>query len=386
MLFNCTEIDKILKENNSHCVFIVCGKHSHDTFVMKYITDLDIDVIIFSEFHPNPTYEEVANGIKSFKENHCDFIISLGGGSSIDVAKSIKAFVTMDSSKNYLDQQIEENNIKHLAIPTTAGTGSEETQFAVIYYNNEKKSIDNAILKPNYVYLEPKLLETLPLYQKKATMLDALCQGIESYWSVKSTEESKEYAAKAIQLILKNYKDYINGNTKVYKSILLASNYSGKAINISRTTAAHAMSYKLTSLYGISHGHAVAISLPVIMRYMQENKDYCIDNRGIDYVNKTIDELCSLFDKKNLLELSDYLCAMNEELGIIEPILNTKEELSILANSVNEQRLKNNPINITDDIYNIYEEVLKIKKRSRDIYETLKEKNKKIYKKGNRKN
>ncbi len=114
---------------------------------------------------------------------------------------------------------------------------------------------------PDAAVLDYTLLKTLPDNQRKSTLLDSLCQAIESFWSNGATEESRKYSETCITLILKNYKSYLDNNNECFENILQASNYSGKAINISRTTAPHAMSYKLTSLYGISHGYAVALCL-----------------------------------------------------------------------------------------------------------------------------
>lgn len=350
MIFDCKKIEEILKENNVQSVLLVCDSFLKDSFLIHYLQTLKIKLTLFSDFKANPSYEEVEKGIKQFKKNNCDFIISMGGGSAIDVAKCIKAFVTMDENQSYLKQAIVENNIKHLAIPTTAGTGSEATQFAVVYYNNEKQSVDNDVIKPNYVYLEPKFLETLPLYQKKSTLLDALCQGIESYWSVNSTEESKEYAASAIKIILKNYKEYIEGNKETYKEILMAADYSGRAINISRTTAAHAMSYKITSLYGISHGHAVALCLPHIWEYMIHNINITKDPRGTEYLEKVFDDLDLLFGTKNHLESINKFNEIYNNLNLDNKKIVHEEDLDILSNSVNENRLKNNPVPLEEKV------------------------------------
>ena len=118
----------------------------------------------------------------------------------------------MDNDINYMQQEYIDSGITLIAVPTTAGTGSESTCHAVIYYEGEKQSISHTSIIPNYAILEPSVLETLPVYQKKCTMLDALCQAIESWWSVNSTEESKEYSRKAILAIKENWEEYIFKN------------------------------------------------------------------------------------------------------------------------------------------------------------------------------
>ena len=195
----------------------------------------------FSDFQPNPKYESVVAGIEALRAHHCDFIIAAGGGSAMDVAKCIKLFSEMDLSKNCLEQEIVENALPLLAIPTTAGTGSEATRFAVIYYQGNKQSVAHPSCVPGWVLMEPELLESLPMYQRKATMLDAFCHAAESFWSVNSTEDSREDAAEAIRLVLKYADSYLANEKDGNEQMLRAANIAGKAINVTQTTAGHAM-------------------------------------------------------------------------------------------------------------------------------------------------
>ena len=258
------ELDDYILSKGFRKILLVCSNSIKNLSIWKYFLTLKdrvgIEVVVFHDFTPNPKYEEVVDGVKVFNENICDTIVAVGGGSAIDVAKCIKLFSNMDSKGNYLKQQISPNGIKLIAIPTTAGTGSESTRYAVIYYNGEKQSVTHDSCIPSAVVFNPYFLFSLPDYQKKATMLDALCHATESFWSVNSTKESIEFATQAITIILANYKGYFINEIQACKQMLMAANLAGKAINITQTTAGHAMSYKLTSLYGIAHGHAVDFS------------------------------------------------------------------------------------------------------------------------------
>lgn len=310
---------------------------------------------VFSDFTPNPLYEQVCKGVEIFNKTNCEMIVAIGGGSTIDVAKCIKLYCKMDASVNYLQQEKKDSEIPLVAIPTTAGTGSESTRHAVIYYNGEKQSISHESIVPNYVVLEPSFLKTLPLYQKKCTMLDALCQGIESWWAVGSTDESKQYAIAAVKGIVRNWREYVEQNTtRSAKNIMRAANYSGRAINITATTAGHAMSYKITSLYNFPHGHAVAICLEQVWEYMLNNTDKCIDKRGKEYLRRIfadIEEVISLEQFGNMLE----------ELQMSIPqAQNRPQELKVLAQSVNPIRLKNNPVELDEEtLYGLYERIVK---------------------------
>lgn len=142
---------------------------------------------VFQGFSSNPKYEDVLRGVEAFRAENCDAVVAVGGGSSLDVGKCIKLFARMDPEQDCLAQPLQENGVPLAAVPTTAGTGSESTHFAVVYVNGEKRSVASTAALPDLAILDADALDTLPLYQKKCTLLDALCQGIESAWSVRST-------------------------------------------------------------------------------------------------------------------------------------------------------------------------------------------------------
>ena len=282
-------------------IFLVCRGSFDRLDLAPYINALD--PVRFSGFTPNPKMEEVMDGVEVFKASGCDTILAVGGGSPIDVAKCIKKY--------------SESDAPIIAIPTTSGTGSESTHFAVVYENGNKLSVAAPDLLPDIVILQPTTLKNVPEYTRKATMLDALCHAIESHWAKKATPESKGYAEKAIELILK-YKDaYLANEEEGNRGMMEAANLAGQAINISTTTAAHAMCYKITSMYGFQHGHAAAICLPEVWKYID-------DNSGI-----TREEFVGIIT----------------ELGMEYPVSSDPEaDIEILADSVNLQRLSNNPV------------------------------------------
>lgn len=299
----------------------------------------------FGEFTPNPLYEQVVKGVELFNAENCDLIVAVGGGSTIDVAKCIKLYSKMDPSINYLKQEMFDSKIPLIALPTTAGTGSESTRHAVIYYEGAKQSISHTSIVPDYAVLEPSVLKTLPVYQKKCTMMDALSQAIESWWSVNSCEESVGYSLEAIRAIKNNWEAYIFENTdEAAAQIMKAANLAGKAINVTATTAAHAMSYKITSMYKLPHGHAVAVCLPKVWEYMLANLDKCIDPRGSEYLKGSLDAIGS--------EISlEYVLDMMKRMELANPVSeNVEEDLAVLAASVNPVRLKNNPVGLSEDV------------------------------------
>lgn len=339
-------------------VFVVSGKFCQKLPIVKRITNALDTVVFFSDFSPNPTYESVENGVELFRRCTCDSILAIGGGSAMDVAKCIKLFATMSPDSNYLKQPFIANDIFLAAVPTTAGTGSEATRFAVIYYKGEKQSVTHESLIPQGTLLDADLLTGLPEYQKKATMLDALCHATESFWSLHSTNESKKYAKEAIQLIFANKTAYLRNDPIGNKNMLWAAHLAGKAINISQTTAAHAMCYKLTSLYGLAHGHAAAIVLPKLWRYMLEHEEQCVDSRGASYLSDIFDEIAAAMECDTVAKAIEQWEKLLKELSLSKPKAR-KEDRELLVSSVNVTRLKNNPVSLNpDDIDKIYGELL----------------------------
>ena len=353
------QLPSILKKVGCEKLFLVVDSSYPFLNIKDAIEALPVkERVMFSDFTPNPLYEQVCNGIELLKSSNCDTILAIGGGSAIDVAKCIKLAVLAKEGNAAIVPPLVSRRlpivglkIPFIAIPTTAGTGSESTHNAVMYYEGAKQTVTNDGVLPDYAILEPSVLKTLPLYQKKCTMMDAMCQGIESWWSVNSTEESYEYSRKTIELIMSNWRKYIFENDdEATKQIMLAANYSGRAINITQTTAAHAFSYKITSLYKLPHGHAVAVCLPKIWKYMLGHFDHCIDNRGRNYLESIFKQISSAMGYNNPADAIEGFEKMMKDMDLHQPIAGDREtELDVLTTSVNPVRLKNNPIELDDN-------------------------------------
>ena len=199
--------------------------------------------IILQHCPPNPTLQFAEHlRLPSWEVNH---IISIGGGSTIDVGKWLA----------------DKYKIKHTAVPTTAGTGSEVTKYCVLMVDSKKVTFD--LKEPDSYILNPKLVVTLPELQTLSTGLDALSQAFEAHWSTNATIESKNYSILAMELIIRNLKLSMESPlNEVYRmNMLIGANMSGRAINITKTNVCHAISYPLTELYNIPHGIACAMSL-----------------------------------------------------------------------------------------------------------------------------
>ncbi len=353
------DLEIILKNIASENWMLVCDAAFH--FLPEHIKAVfekyAARCVPFSDFTPNPSFESVMLGLSKFRDEKCSMIVAVGGGSAIDVAKCIKLFYGVSDPLKYLSEKTEVDyktigDIPLIAMPTTAGTGSEATRHAVIYYNDQKQSIGDSAIIPDIAVLEPSVLRSLPLYQKKSTMLDALCQGIESWWSVNSTSESKEYSRAAVETIRDNWQEYLFSNSDAAANkILYAANFAGKAINITATTAAHAMSYKLSSIFRFPHGHAVAVCMPQVWQYLLTHTDRCIDRRGQAYLETVL---------KEIPVSVDWFVSLMKQLDMGNPCAKAPAKaVEILTDSVNPVRMKNFPVSVDkNEIKSMYERII----------------------------
>ena len=359
-------LDNWIQETGCKKILLVCDESIQYQKVfnahLKEVDKLGVDMIDFRDFQPNPLYENVQNGVKLFREKKCDALISVGGGSAIDVAKCIKLYANLPGdgeNGSWLTAEYVENNIPFLAMPTTAGTGSEATRFAVIYYEGKKQSVTSESFIPDSVLMDPDCLKTLPLYQKKATMCDALCHAIESYWSINSTEESKEYSRAAIKGVMVNMDGYLTNTKEGRAGMLRAANIAGKAIYITQTTAGHAMCYKITSLFRSAHGHAAILCDRILFPWMIKNTDKCVDPRGKAYLKSSLDEIGVALGCIDAKAGAEKLVQIFENLDFEIPVA-TPEQYEELKTSVNPVRLKNHPIALeVDTIDELYHEILR---------------------------
>lgn len=356
---NYIEFDQWIQENGCKKILMVCdGSIWYMDGFNKHLEEVEktgVEMIRFRDFQPNPLYESVVKGVELFNDEKCDSIMAVGGGSAMDVAKCIKLYSNLPGDGTdgaWLKAEIVPNSIPFIAMPTTAGTGSEATRYAVIYYNDAKQSVTSESFIPSTVLMDPNALKTLPLYQKKATMMDALCHAIESLWSVNSTEKSKEYSRAAIQAVLKHMDGYLANTEEGNAGMLKAAHTAGQAINITQTTAGHAMCYKITSLFHSAHGHAAILCDRVLFPWMVENTDKCTDPRGEEYLKATLDEIGRAMGCKDATEGAEKLRSIFDSLELEVPTA-TAEQFEILKNSVNPVRLKNHPIALDVDTIDI---------------------------------
>ncbi len=320
---------------------------------------LGCQIAEFTDFSSNAKIGDLEKGLALFRKKNCDLTLAVGGGSAIDLAKGITILANNQGAiEDYFSkkQPLQARTIPFVAIPTTAGTGSEATHFAVIYIGKTKHSLAHPSLVPDYAIIDPGLTFSLPSYQTACTGIDALAQAVESYWSIHSTEESKQYAQQAIALALTHLEKAANAPASEDRiGMAKAANLAGKAINISFTTACHAISYPITSYFVIPHGHAVALTLPEMVLYNAGvTNDDCLDKRGPGYVRKTMEELYALFKVQSAEEMKSKLETLLDSIGLQRKLsslgIKTNEDVGlIIKNGFNPDRVKNNPRLVTEE-------------------------------------
>lgn len=364
----CERIPEILQSLHSTKPFVVGGRSFSGSVVQQALDSAGVEYTLFSGYSPNPKLPEVLAGLEAFRAAECDSIISVGGGSAIDVAKCIKLLASTDSESFISFGEPIVRNIPQVCIPTTAGTGSESTHFAVVYIDGEKNSIAHDSTLPEYVILEPELLRTLPDYHKKSSLLDAFAQCVESMWAKGATPQSRGYARQGIELILDNFFEYFRKDTDfdpaVTRQIQIAANESGKAINLTKTTAAHAMSYGLTAQFGIAHGHAAALCLRGVWSHYAS----LVADDGAEFAHlrsslQEINEVLGVDSSVDALRKFDVILATLQ----LPPTV----DVDSLVGGVNLERMGNSPVSMSPaEIRRAYEFAIGL--RTTPDYKTLK--------------
>lgn len=328
--YTISKLKKIIEEENISKIFLVTNKNS---FISSGINQHIFQNLVnceyrrFTDFSVNPKFEELEAGLVEIEKFKPQLIIGVGGGSAMDMAKLL-----------HFDSKL---NFKLMCIPTTSGSGSEATQFAVYYKAGIKQTLDNKKILPDYVIVDGLLTENLPKNITAFTGIDAICQAIESFWAIARTEESMDYALKALEYLVPNIQSVVQKPTlETREKMALGSYYAGRAINITRTTAAHAFSYYLTSKYGYSHGHAVGLTLPYFIRVNADKVD--------------LSSIYKIFNCKDAQSLVTYFQTLMNAIDLENDLLKIiKNDIDTFINIVDLDRLKNNPAHLTKKEFHV---------------------------------
>lgn len=271
-----TSVTDILKKENKTCALIVSDQGIRQSGIIdiltKVLNEAKIKYAVYDKTNANPTIYNIEEGLKIYKQNKCDSLIAVGGGSSMDCAKAIGARVV------YPKKSIEQmKGLMHvlkkiptlITVPTTAGTGSEVTVTAVITDSDKKHkyTLNNFTFIPYYAILDPKLTVTLPPSLTATTGMDALTHAVEAYIGRSTTTETRALAEQATKLVFENiltaYQDGLN--IKARANMLLAAYKAGIAFSKSYVGYIHAIAHSLGGQYNIPHGLANAVLMPYVL-------------------------------------------------------------------------------------------------------------------------
>ncbi len=322
-------------------------------------------ITLFTDFTSNPRFDHALSAAELLAVDAAQPVLAIGGGAAMDTAKlacfaasnlescrrepaeAIAAATSLNGRRNPL-----------IAVPTTAGTGSEATHFAVVYIGSQKYSLAHESLLPDATVLDTTLTQSLPPAITATTGLDALSQAIESLWNIHATPESEQLAEQAMQLAWTNLEDAVhNPNPDNRAAMLHAANLAGQAINITRTTAPHALSYHLTIEYQVPHGFAVALSLGAFLQFNAAVcEDNIIDAQKLQPVRSRLTKIASILGGRGSLteaaqqahaDWTALLRRIDAPTRLADVGLTDAQHLDALASTVNTERLANNPRRIT---------------------------------------
>jgi alcohol dehydrogenase class IV len=351
-------LESIFQEYHIKTVFLVRGNKSYkqsgaESDIEQIVSKKGIRLVHFYDFEENPKLEDVLSGLKLLESIKIDMMLAVGGGSVLDMAKLIRFYYSFSGDFEHGIYERKRNSIPLAAVPTTAGTGCETTHFAVLYKDKVKYSIAHETIMPDIAIVDPIYTYNNSPYLTACTGFDALAQAIEAFWNVNATQESDTYAIRAIELLWPNLPLAVNSPTTDARDKMSEGAYwAGRAINITKTTAPHAFSYPFTTYYGLPHGHAVALTFPALFEI-----NICFEKHKL---NTSVD--AELYKKKNnelleLLQLSNDKCTLKNDMQTYLSHLGINQRIDfdrkLICNNVNNARLHNNPVLITDAIVDL---------------------------------
>lgn len=320
------KVPYILKEESVHTLFIATTngtlKRGYLNGTLDELKSMGIEYHIFSNVKPDPTISSIEEGVALYNNNNCNGILAIGGGSVIDFSKivgarAVKPKMSVAEMKGIL--KIRKKLPTFIAIPTTAGTGSECTLAAVVTdeKTHYKYPINDPCLLPDYAILDGELTKDLPPHLTAETGMDAMTHSIEAYINKFSSKESKSYAVKSLVAIHSNIlKAYNDGeNIDARQNMLEASFNAGKAFTRAYVGYVHAIGHAIGGLYGMPHGLTMAILLPKVLR-KYGNKAY----KSLSEIAIALGESPSLSSKELSQRFISMIESYNRDMGIPDKI------------------------------------------------------------------
>lgn len=307
---------------------------------------------VFSQFSPNPDVTEVDACATAIKANGCEFVVALGGGSAMDLAKAAASICMGDESiaqYHGTGKTLPGEHLPLIALPTTAGTGSEVTCVSVLTDRalGKKAPIVSDGFYPSVAIVDPELTYSVPPYVTACTGMDVLSQAIEGFWSKGHQPICDACALHAAKLVFQylpiaaahpdDEAAYIEAREKMCEASIIA----GLAFTLPKTTSSHACSFPLTNLYGIPHGEACALTLDYFARINQ------------DAQGGRVQEFARALGFANASAMADAIYKLKASLGLRTDLSDLSlgdEQIAELVRISRHPNLYNNPVEISDDM------------------------------------
>ena len=352
-------LPEVVRSLDAGRVLLVCGNRSFDASgAARVLPALEAvaEVVRFSGFRPNTDARDLATGLDLIAEHRPDLVLAVGGGTAMDMAKLLVAYA--GRSGDDIDatiaagQRITDRELGLVLVPTTSGSGAEATHFAVVYLGSEKHSIAGPALHADAVVLDPELSLSGSTHQRATSGIDAVAQAIESLWATGADDDSRGYARQALTLLLPALVPYVTSDVpdaQLAHDVTHGAHLAGRAIDISKTTAAHALSYGLTKGYGVPHGHAVGLTLGAfIAAHADAGTDELQERIEPPTHRAVMDEILALLGASDgdaaHRRVDGLLTELGLEPGLAANGVTTAAQRRALAEGVNVERLGNNPV------------------------------------------
>lgn len=344
------EIKEIINKLGYKNGLLVIGKSFvKDGLAEKLLNENSEKIIkVFSNISANPDVCEVDECAEIIRKNNIEFIIALGGGSVLDCAKAASVICTInDSISKYhgTNKKLPLNHIPIIALPTTAGTGSEVTNVSVLSdkLNGKKAPIVSDLFYPKIAIIDPELTYSMPKSVTASSGIDVLSHALEAYWSKNHQPICDILATYAASLVFENLeKAYNNPNDKIAREKMAeASLIAGLAFNLPKTTASHACSFPLTNIYKIPHGEACGLTLDYFAKINAKAEDGRLDKFAIK------------IGFKDAYNMADEIHLLKERINLrndLKDLNLTNEKIEELVRTSRHPNLYNNPIEITNDM------------------------------------
>lgn len=352
-----SRLGELVKEFGGHKVLLVSDQGlkdaGHEERAKQFLADVNLDVAVFDDVQPNPTSDDIQAGVEFSREQGIDFIVGLGGGSSMDCAKGINFLLTNGGQmSDYRGVgKATRPMLPLIAVPTTSGTGSEAQSFAVIAdaQTHMKMACGDKKAAARVAILDPELTLTMPKSVRAATGVDAISHAVESYVTIKRNPVSQLFSRQAWSRLSHSFLASLQDpqNIDANGAMLLGAHFAGAAIENSMLGATHALANPLSAHFGLTHGIAVGILLPHVVRYNAELPE--IASLYGDLASDA--ELCDSRDQRATQLLAEYLTNLVRESGQPTQLRQCEVNESLFETMAEEAELQwtgqNNPRTVT---------------------------------------